>query len=359
MPTVLGEGSYGQVIVRDGKAVKKFSKLSHLIQEYFALQYLRDCTHVVHSAGVDFERLELHMELYDSSLRDWMHKKIQHGGPKDDEIMEILKHILIGLAELHDRNLAHGDLKPGNVLVKNKPLRVVLGDCGFVSVAKYAKTERTAAVYRDPVVSKDASHDMFSFGICFMEMVSSIKINKQASYAELRSIVKSKVKNATYRKLIYNLVNEDKERRPSARSVLETLFNVHPPAWVPPHIEISSLSQSDSSNAVRKFPNEECRKLRKIMKTKSREYQIKRGQKSYGAVLGYILDHNIEASEYMLYCSGALMIASTMFDTPKFRESEAMKMAGSKYSIKHMYAVLEALLADANFINILLRPTKE
>jgi hypothetical protein len=38
---ILGSGSYGQVIVRDGKAVKKFSKLSHLIQEYMALKYLR------------------------------------------------------------------------------------------------------------------------------------------------------------------------------------------------------------------------------------------------------------------------------------------------------------------------------
>ena len=49
----LGQGSYGKVMLKDGCAVKKFKKLSHLIQEFTALKYLQDCKYVVHTKSVD------------------------------------------------------------------------------------------------------------------------------------------------------------------------------------------------------------------------------------------------------------------------------------------------------------------
>src|SRR3989338_8819126 len=231
MSMFLGEGSYGQVRCEKGKAVKKFSKLSHLIQEYMALQYLSDCKYVVSPEGVDFPNLELHMELYDCSLRKWLQEHNNKKGPKEKDIMIVLHDVLQGLIELHDRGLAHGDLKPGNILVKRNPLRAVLGDCGFVSIAKYAKVDRTAAIYRDPVINHDASHDMFSFGICFLEMIGDIKINRQAAYEELHEAVHDKIENRLYRKIIYNLVHPERDRRPDARTVLYRLFHKNPPVW--------------------------------------------------------------------------------------------------------------------------------
>ena len=68
----LGQGSYGEVVARNGQAVKKFSKLSHLVQEYVALRYLQDCQYVVRPISIDVDSLELSMELYDCSLRRWL-----------------------------------------------------------------------------------------------------------------------------------------------------------------------------------------------------------------------------------------------------------------------------------------------
>jgi serine/threonine protein kinase len=356
MPKILGQGSYGQVSVRNGMAIKKFSKLSHLIQEYLALKYLSDCSYVVHCTGVDFARLEMAMELYDGSLRHWIDKQNNTGGLLESSVMAILRDILLGLCELHDRELAHGDLKPGNVLVSNNPMKVVLGDCGFVSVAKYAKVERTAPVYRDPVVTHEWTHDMYSFGICFLEMLAGIKINRQASYSELKDIVQTKIKNSEYRKIIYNLLHEDKARRPTARYLLQRLYDLDPPKWKRPEIKVPSRAHGDSLRVVLSISPEDCNDIRRTIKTYARNYKINRGKKSYGALVSFIENNNIERKHYFLYTAVTLMIISSMFGESGFRDVEALKLCGSGYNNSDIYSALEHLLSDATFINILLLP---
>src|SRR5579872_5242708 len=90
-------------------------KMAHLIQEYMAGVYLSDASHVVRIKSVDFKKLELSMELHDMSLRGWLEKN--DNNPCFETRMGILKDIVIGLVELHERGLVHGDLKPGNILV--------------------------------------------------------------------------------------------------------------------------------------------------------------------------------------------------------------------------------------------------
>ena len=178
----LGHGSYGEVFKVDGKAVKSFSKVSHLIQEYVALKYLENCKYIVHTSGLDLQELKLYMVLYDSSLRKWIEdSKKDRDGVLFEEIIKIIHDILLGLIELHDRSLAHGDLKPSNILVRNNPLGAVLGDCGFVSIAKYAKVERTAAIYRDPVIDEDVPSPPYVPGVLLVA-ASSPCCEAEASY---------------------------------------------------------------------------------------------------------------------------------------------------------------------------------
>jgi len=347
----IGSGSYGEVTIRDGKAVKKFTKLSHLIQEYVALKYLDNCKYVVHSEGVNFSRLELHMELYDCSLRKWLEEKREHGKATKSNIMKIIHDILMGLIELHDRELAHGDLKPGNILIRNNPLKVVLGDCGFVSIAKYAKVDRTAAIYRDPVVSHDASHDMFSFGICFLEMLGEIKINRQANYTELKQVIRDKIDNNDHRKIIYNLLHEDKDRRPSARSLMYRIFKENPPKWIRPNninLDGSKLMISVRSND-RKY-------IRGLMKITAYRFEINRGKKGYGALLSYIDNHKIDPSNYRIYTAITLMILSSIFGKSGFREQEVIELCSHNETLSRVYSLLHDMLSDITFINILLAP---
>ena len=358
---ILGAGSYGQVSVRDGKAVKKFSKLSHLIQEYMALRYLDDCNYVVHSKGVDFGNLELYMELYDGSLRKWLEDKALTRATNDinhEDIMKILHDVLVGLVELHDRELAHGDLKPGNILVKNNPLKAVLGDCGFVSIAKYAKVDRTAAIYRDPIVSHDSSHDMFSFGICFLEMIAGIKINRQGTYDELKHVVRDKIQNPEYRKIIYNLVHEDKNRRPTARTLLYRMFKETPAEWIKPVLIESDQSKSATGRsriAISVFLDDR-NYIRRLMKVTAYKFEINRGKKGFGALISYIGNHKIEASLYKIYTAVTLMILSSIFGKSGFRENEVLDLCERKYNLNTVYNILDDMLSDHIFLNLLLSP---
>lgn len=342
---MLGKGAYGAVSVRDGKAVKKFAKLSHLIQEYIALKYLQDCKYVVHPKGVDFANLELHMELYDSSLRQWLEN---NSNVTMTQINTIVRDVLRGLVELHDRSLAHGDLKPGNILVKVNPLSAVLGDCGFVSIAKYAKVTRTAPIYRDPVVNHDPAHDMFSFGVCLLEMVADIRINRQPTYDQLKQIIHEKVDDQEYKKILYNLVHEDKDRRPTARQLLYRLFNENPPRWVKPNVFVNK-NQILSPDSAEK-------QIIKVMKATSMQYDINRPKKGYGALMFYIDKHRIDSSRYRIYTAVTLMILSATFGKSGFREQEVYKFCDHKYSYDSIYRVLEDLLSDDVFLTVLLAP---
>ena len=370
MTAFLGRGTYGEVSVRDGKAVKKFSKLSHLIQEYMALKYLDDCSYVVHTKGADFSNLELYMELYDCSLKKWLEEQRKEGIEMDD-IMKVLRDILMGLIELHDRELAHGDLKPGNILVERNPVRAVLGDCGFVSIAKYAKVERTAAIYRDPVISYDYTHDMFSFGVCFLEMIAGIRINRQASYDELKEVVRNKVDNPEYRKIIYNLLHSDKSRRPTARSLLYRLFKENPPHWIRPTLLLTSSSDgrtsrasirdesmepSRSSRIIISVLKEDREYIRNLMKKTSFEFDINRGKKGYGALLSYIDNHKIESSLHRLYTAITLMVLSSIFGKSGFREEQVVKLCEHRYSLSFIHRILDEMLCDNVFVGILLAP---
>jgi len=341
---LLGKGSYGEVTVKDGSAVKKFGKLSHLIQEYVALKYLQDCKYVVHCNNVDFSALELHMELYDCSLRKYFEEN------ENIKVLPIIYDILKGLVELHDRDLAHGDIKPGNILVNKQPFKIVLGDCGFVSIAKYAKVERTAAVYRDPIVDHDSSHDMFSFGICFLEMVGGIKINRQATYHELRQIVHDKVENKEYQKIIYSLLQEDKHLRPTARSLLQLLFKEDPPKWVRPDLF------NDSESVYLSVPPEQRRYIRKLMKTTGHKFNINRAKKGYGALISYIDKNNVSANYYDIYTLVTLMVLSSIFGQARFDQHDVLSLCNSRYNLRFIYSVLENILSDYTYINILLAP---
>lgn len=344
---ILGSGSYGEVTLVDNKAVKKFSKLSHLIQEYIALKYLNDCEYIVKSKGVNFRNLELQMELYDCSLRDWITKR-RENNTKDN--MRILYGILRGLIELQDRQLVHGDLKPGNILIKKNPLKVVLGDCGFVSISKYAKVARTALMYRDPVIEHDYYHDMFSFGIIFLELIYNIKMIGQPSYHKLKELVTYKVDNPDHRRLLYSLFNEERERRPCARELLTKIFKEAPVLW-------RNLEVTNSHNRMKfSIHPEYASQIKYTMKEICGKYNINRSQKGYAALLSYLNDHQIKTEDYQIYTSVTLMILSAVFGKSGFREDHVISHCNEKYSLSYMYMVLNEMLLDNNFIRLILHP---
>jgi serine/threonine protein kinase len=237
IPIPKGKGSYGHVDHIGHYAVKTFTKEKDLLKEYAALTYLKNtqCQYIVKVVDVNVERQQLSMELYDTDLKDWYKSNVRD--PDYPLRGQLLIHdILCGIIELHDRGLAHGDLKPGNILVQLQPLRAVLGDAGFVSIAKYTKTDHTGPIYCDPVPLKTAAHDLFSLGIILFELVTGQKINYLANHDVYQLLAQTHVKDRTYRKIIINLLQADHSQRYSARALLQKLFKENYPQWTVPDL---------------------------------------------------------------------------------------------------------------------------
>ena len=230
MSTFLGKGTYGKVTKINGTAVKDFQKLSHIIQEHIALKYLDDCNYIIKGLGVNYKKKELSMVLCDMSLRKWLNQK--NNCKCLDCIHKIIHDILCGLVELQDRNLSHSDIKPGNILIQKHPLKAVLGDCGFVSLAKYSKQDRTAPAYRDIVIVADDKHDIYSFGICFLELLYKVKRRLYENYNDIKDTINNDVHNSDHRKLLFKMLHPNRNMRPSARELLQLLYKETPDKFI-------------------------------------------------------------------------------------------------------------------------------
>ena len=335
---ILGKGTYGEVSRKNNKAVKKFKSLNHLIQEYAALKYLSDCSKIVKCVGVSFENLELHMELYDLSLRGWLQK--YKGRLEEKKVMVIIHDVLLGLVQLQERGFAHGDIKPSNILVRESPLGAVLGDCGFVSVAKYSKVERTAAPYRDPVIVRDINHDMFSLGICFLELLGNVRLGEQHSYEALKVLTKQ-VPRQDHAEIIRNLLHEDRSRRPPAQVVMQYLF--------------SKASIHNESIGYREINIEEkpTGKIRSTMKRICAQMRINRGRRGYTALMYYIQKNKIEISKHNIHAVAVLMILSSVFGEKSCKQKEISMLMRVPH--EDIHPIIGSMLSDDNFLHCLMR----
>jgi serine/threonine protein kinase len=319
----LGQGSYGKVIAKNGKAVKTFKKMNHLIQEYLAGRYLYDCPNVVSVNNFDLDNLEMEMKLYSGNLREWM-----SGNHNFDTKMDVCRQILTGLIYIHQRGLVHGDLKPGNIMMDEKN-RVYIGDLGFVSLAPFSKVERTASVYRDINISHGPEHDMFSLGVIMIELFGDLKIRKQSSYKELHKLCRKKIKNNKVKDVILNLTSESHKERRTAEYLLNDLFDVRI------NIESKSfiISEIDTNS-----------KAAILMKNIADIYDIKRAKRGYR-----LLENNS-----LLGAVAIMVILSSIFGKSGFDVKEATE----KYDFKkkHLINEIERIISDDSFITALLLP---
>lgn len=338
---MLGRGAYGYVNNINNQAVKKFVKLSHLTQEYTALQYLKDCQYIVHANNVNYQKLELSMELYDCSLRQYM----QNDCLCEDCITIILSDVLKGLMELQTLNLSHSDLKPGNILIKRNPLKAVLGDCGFVSLAQYSKQQRTARSYRDLVVVNDDKHDMFSFGIILLELIYKVKPYIQDEYTDYLKLIDKKVTLSSHRKLLRRLLNKDRTLRPNAAQALECLYKQ---TFTP--INITCQKKYDINHLYQKYSKHKIVNLKNLILHIVSKLNIKRSKRGYEALLSYMEHNTIKHIDY--YGAAAVFILASLFGNQQVNLIDIIKLA--EVNNKHqLIETINILTKDENFVKIL------
>lgn len=111
------------------------------------------------------------------SLRGFLKAQEAHGRPTERESLEILYQCLQALVHLHERNVAHRDITPANILFRSvSPVDIALADFGWAKETEDPMSSFQAGtpLYRAPEMALKAggfhkSVDVWSLGVVAME----------------------------------------------------------------------------------------------------------------------------------------------------------------------------------------------
>jgi serine/threonine protein kinase len=342
----LGRGGYGTVTKRGDIAVKKLKQLNHLIQEYCVGKHLKSCPYVVQIIGADFENCEIHMKLYNGSLNHWMVENRTF-----EQKLFVVKEIISALCWINDVGLVHGDIKPGNILVnwdrRGDANNVVLGDVGFLSTEDHSKCGRTTRTYQEKSPEADWKHDIYSLGIIITELIGTTKVSKKEKPEpeHVQSVAKERIKDENILKWTLKMLSEDRDERPTARSLLRRLFDISPPIRYHPGIPMikNKIDEDDLDEAQRFFKSE--------ITVNGKNIVIKRAKIAHEAFLVYINKRSIKKEQFILHAHCMFIIFSSLFGKSGFTDKIVAKK--TKTSEKAIHRILMGMINDEDVMNVI------
>lgn len=370
----LGGGMYGWVLKKGNTAVKCFERLDHLIQEWAALKYLDGTRHLVQPIKVDFDRKEITTELYNSSLDAWL---LKNRSASLDNKLILMRNVLQGLVEIHDRELTHGDLKPANILVRNGSggLEAVVSDCGFLSVNKYARTHLTSQLYQEPPHDTQLDtfknyyhhpgHDVYSYALVFTEVLVGYAIERHTNtHKAVIEDTEVALKNAGFHKYIkpvLDMLNPDIKKRSTARSALYHMFGLAP---VVDNLLVRDCGASSLTVDDFLLPRERRHQIKhEIMKY---NLVLNRCYIGYKAMCNHLKTQGVPEQMDIRYVEALIIILYSLFRT---RDAVNVGEEGRKrhfvtkkpnwdvlsINVPNIIGILSRLMNDEVFISILLQ----
>jgi len=341
----LGRGTFGSVIAKDGRAIKQFRQIDHLIQEVFMTLYMNDSPYTIKILGYKFETLTMETELWKTSLRTAI-RKFEFS---QEEKLRIFRELLCGMCHCQSRHVTHSDFKPSNILIDPSTAHVCIADFGLTSTHKYAKTAQTAPGYSPLVPAAHGVHDMFGFVITMTELFGDIRFTERVTARKLRQIIDRNVGDRHIAKVLKSMCPDVSENASTPSEILKTLFNET--AALP--LELPKTFKSTLSPEIHKY-------LHDTIQFATNAAGIERGYRCYQCLVHYLDNPDndkVDTYQYPLYIGVMMMIFSAIFGTPGFRINEVKRLTKGRFSSADVYRVLYNLFRDTNMMKLAMMPS--
>ncbi|XVE73284.1 hypothetical protein DITRI_Ditri11bG0105200 [Diplodiscus trichospermus] len=175
-----------------------------------------------HSSWFENEQLHIQMELCDYSLS----RKTSSQLFKEGEVLRALHQIAKALQFIHERGIAHLDIKPDNIYVKNGVYK--LGDFGCATLLnKSLPVEEGDARYMpQEILNENYDHldkvDIFSLGVTIYELIRGSPLPESGpQFLGDGKLPLLPGHSLQFQNLLKAMVDQDPVRRPSAKELVE------------------------------------------------------------------------------------------------------------------------------------------
>ena len=158
-----------------------------------------------------------------------IYKKIQNQNGeyfKEEQILNWMVQILLGLNYIHKNGIIHRDIKPQNIFIQNKHI-ICIGDFGIAKIVNQVQTQTMTSIIGTPLYmspesfnepnSKNLASDIWSTGCCLYEICNL----KPAFGADRWELVFHKVREGKH-----DPVN--KRYSIELRNIIDSMLNVKP-----------------------------------------------------------------------------------------------------------------------------------
>ena len=249
---VIGRGHFGSVIrcrnkldgieyaikITDKSTPKHKNSLVEAMQEVYALSALSASSenpYVIRyfRGWVENDQLYIQMELCDRSLFDLF----ESNEYDEKEIYKLLRHICLGLNELHQKDIVHLDLKLENILISASG-KYKLGDLGFsrlINKLSHNVPEGDTRYLAQELLNDNPDAplpdlrkaDIFSLGILTYELVERRRVlSKGPEWHDLRegriNFTHPESISEELQEMIRLMLSPNPENRPTTSNLLKT-----------------------------------------------------------------------------------------------------------------------------------------
>lgn len=339
---MLGQGTFGTVTKHGNTAVKKFKKLSSLVQEVFITSYISRSPQIIKLMGCDFKEMTMTTQLWKCSLADAIGSRRMTLDGK----VSIMKDLLVGVAIVHGLFVVHADLRSSNILVNSTYDRAVIVDFGLSSTNNCAKVHQTTDNYQPQTPSSYNGHDMYGLAVSLLEMFSGNRIGRKQKPSVLRRYARENMSSDLLARAIVRMVPDNPRDAVDAKEILSDTFRIR--------MDEPSYVVSDRSGVLTSSLSDH---IKSCAKTKASLLGLCKSPRYVLCVLWYLSKRSvgqITSSLLLRTIEVMALIWSSVFGPRGYDEKAVLK--SGKLSEDDIFATLADILGDTFVVDYMFAP---